>query len=345
MIDEEMTPMERVLTTLSYNEPDRVPFFLLLTTYGAKECDMPIVEYFSKPELVAKTQIRMQQKYGHDCYYPFYYASLELEAWGGDTIFYPDAAPNCGRPIVQDVEDIASLEEPDVYTSSHLQKVLKTTEMIRSHAGQEIPIIGVVMSPSSLSVMQLGLERYFDLLYEQTDILQELISINENFCVHWANAQIESGATAICYFDPISSSTMIPPQIYRETGFKTAKRCISGIKGPVATHMASGRCIPIIDEIAKTGTSVLCTSGLEDLEEVKKACNGNMSVLGNLNGIEMRNWTDQEARIQVDEAIKKAAIGGGFILSDNHGEIPHTVPSDVLMSISRYVKKLGQYPR
>ncbi|MDG6244479.1 MAG: uroporphyrinogen decarboxylase family protein [Methanolobus sp.] len=345
MNSDEMTPMERVLTSLDHEEPDRVPFFLLLTTQGAKELNIPVNDYFSKPDTVASTQIRMQQKYGHDCHYNFYYASLEIEAWGGDSIFYPDAAPNCGRPIIRNVEDIASLEAPDVYDSVHLQKVLKTTELIKAHAGQDIPVIGVVMSPSSLATMQLGMDRYFDLMYASTEILDELMSVNEEFCVQWANAQLEAGATAICYFDPVSSSTIIPPHIYRETGFKIARRCISRINGPVATHMASGRCLPIIDDIAATGTAVVCTSAIEDLAEIKAACNGKVSVLGNLNGIGMRHWTDKETEMNVKEVIQKAATGGGYILSDNHGEIPYTVPSDVLMSISRYVKKWGQYPR
>lgn len=36
--------------------------------------------------------------------------------------------------------------------------------------------------------------------------------------------------------------------------------------------------------------------------------------------------------------------GGGFILSDNHGEIPWQVPDEVLMAISEAVHKWGRYP-
>ena len=345
MSSDEMTSMDRVMTALSHEEPDRVPFFLLLTTQGSKEFNVSIEEYFSKPEMVAEAQIRMQQKYGHDCYYPFYYASLELEAWGGKSIFYTDAAPNAGKPILNDFEDISSLESPDVFESSQLQKVLKTTSLIKEHAGEDIPIIGVVISPFSLPPMQMGFDRYFDLIYEEPDKLDDLMRVNEKFCVQWANSQLEAGATAICYFDPVSSSTIIPPEIYRKTGFKVAKRTISRIKGPTATHMASGRCLPIIDDIAETGTAIICTSVLEDLAEVKGACKGKMSVLGNLDGIEMRHWSQQETEDKVRGTIQKAASGGGFILSDNHGEIPYLVPPDVVKYISESVDKWGKYSR
>lgn len=340
----EMLPMERVLTALAQKEPDRVPFFLLLTTQGAKEFNISVREYFSRPEMVARAQIRMQQRYGHDCLYPFYYASLETEAWGGESIFYDNAPPNAGRPIISGFEDICSLEAPDVFESSGLKNVLKTTELLKEHAGTDIPIIGVAISPFSLPAMQMGLEHYFDLMYEEPSLFEELMRINEEFTVQWANAQIEAGATAICYFDPISSTTMIPPEMYRKTGFRVARRTISTINGPVATHMASGRCLPIIDDIAETGTAVICTSVLEDLAEVKSACKGRMSVLGNLNGIEMRRWSAREVESNVRNAIEKAAEGGGYILSDNHGEIPSSVSQDVLMALSASVKKWGNYP-
>jgi uroporphyrinogen decarboxylase len=343
-MSDEMTSMERVLTALSFKEPDRVPLLHLLTVYGAKESHVSIKEYFSKPELVAHTQLSMQQKYGHDCLYPFYYASLELEAWGSESIFFNNAPPNSGRPIIDEFDDILSLKAPDVLESSGMGMVLETTKVLKEHAGEDIPIIGVVMSPFSLPVMQMGFSNYLDLIYGEPDIFLELMQINEKFSVEWANLQVEAGATAICYFDPVSSSTIIPPELYRKTGFKVAKKSISQIKAPVATHMASGRCLPIIDDIAETGSAVICTSVLEDLGEVKSACAGRMSVLGNLNGIEMIRWTQQDSEAKVKDAIEKAAKGGGYIMSDNHGEIPYQVPEDIIMNISNSVRKWGTYP-
>ncbi len=131
-----MTAMQRVLITLGHQEPDRVPFFLLLSMYGAKVLGMSIQDYFSKPENVVAGQLCMREKFQYDCYYTFYYASIEIEAWGGRTIFIEDSPPN---------------------------------------AGEEVPIIGVVMSPFSLPVMQMGFEKYLELIYfhrEKFDVLK-----------------------------------------------------------------------------------------------------------------------------------------------------------------------------
>jgi uroporphyrinogen decarboxylase len=69
-----------------------------------------------------------------------------------------------------------------------------------------------------------------------------------------------------------------------------------------------------------------------------------MSLLGNLNGVEMRRWTPEQAEAQVKAAIAAAGHGGGFILSDNHGEIPYQVPEDTLLAISEAVHRWGTYP-
>ena len=73
----EMTSLQRVLTTLGHQEPDRVPLFLLLTMHGARELGMSIREYFSKAEHVVAGQLKLRKKYRNDCIYSFFYAPVE----------------------------------------------------------------------------------------------------------------------------------------------------------------------------------------------------------------------------------------------------------------------------
>ena len=155
---------------------------------------------------------------------------------------------------------------------------------------------------------------------------------------------LRPGLTAICYFDPVSSTTVIPSEKYLSTGFAVAKRTIKRIRGPVATHMASGRSLPIIDDVARTGTAMIGVSAFEDLSAIKRACAGKITVFGNLNGIEMRTWTPARAEAIVKRAIADAGPGGGYILSDNHGEIPYQVPDEVLLAIADAVRTWGAYP-
>jgi len=192
--------------------------------------------------------------------------------------------------------------------------------------------------------MQMGFEKYLDLLYFHPNHFNLLMKKNERFCVKWANAQLEAGATAIGYFDPLASPNIIEPHTYLETGYKVAKRTLKSINGPTATHLASGIAFPVIDEIISTGTQVLGFSSSDDLDLIKKAAEDRICLLGNLNGLEMVNWDKEKVEKKIKEIIKKAGKGGGLIISDNHGEIPFQVPERVLLEISEAVRKYGKYP-
>lgn len=340
-----MTSMERVVTALSHKEPDRVPMFLLLTMHGAKDLGLSLKEYYSKAENVVEGQKILLNKYDNDCIFPFFYAAVETEAMGGEVIYYDDGPPNAGEPIIKRPQDIDNLEMPDFSRAPSLIKVLEATEALKEYSKNEVPLINVVVSPFSLPVMQMGFEAYLNLMIENEEYFNKLMDFNIEFCVKWANLQLKAGATAICYFDPVSSTTIITRDQFIDKGFKVAKRTIPRIKGPVATHFASGRCLPIVDLLPDTGTIGIGVSCLEDLGEVKDKVRGKLAVFGNLNTVEMVRWTKEEAESKVKEAIEKAAPGGGFILADNHGEIPYYVEEETLLSISEAVKKYGRYPQ
>jgi uroporphyrinogen decarboxylase len=339
-----MTALERVVATVGQREPDRVPFFLLLAMQGARELGMSIEEYFSRGEHVAEAQVRMQARYGQDCLYAFFYASLETRAFGGETLFSEDGPPNAGRPILQSASDIRSLRVPVIEESKVLAPVLTAISLMKAEVGGQLPIIGVVMSPFSLPVMQLGFEGYLEVINDDPALFWRLMAINEEFCTAWANAQLAAGANIICYFDPLSSPTIIPKETYLQTGYLVAKRTLPRIHGPIATHLASGRCLSILDELVESAPVALAVSALESLSTVKAACRHRTTVVGNLNGVEMCRWTADEAEHEVKRAIAAAGGGGGFILSDNHGEIPWQVPETVLMAMSDAVKRWGNYP-
>jgi uroporphyrinogen decarboxylase len=339
-----MTSLQRVLTTLGHREPDRVPLFLLLSLHGAKELKLSIRDYFAKAEHVAEGQLRLRAKYGHDCLYGFFYAPVEVEAWGGEVIYREEGPPNSGTPFINDPEQIRRLKPPDVEKTPCLAKALRAIEIMKARSGDDCPIIGVVISPFSLPVMQMGFGPYLDLMTERPKRFARLMEVNEAFCAAWANAQLAAGATAICYFDPVSSPTISPPDLYRRTGFAIAKRTLARIQGPTAIHLASGRALPILGDIAQTGTAVVGVSALEDLAQVKAACRGKLTVLGNLNGIEMRRWSAADAEAVARRAIAQAGPGGGFILADNHGEIPWQVPDETLLAIAEATRRWGVYP-
>ncbi len=339
-----MTSFERIMTTLGHKEPDRVPLILNPSMHPAQEIGVSLNMYFRSPDLVARGLLETRAKLGTDAYIAFHYTPVEYEAFGGEVIFRSDGPPNSGRPIITTGERIDNLIAPDIQESACLQMVLEMIRILKKRSPGDAPIFGIVLSPLSLPVMQMGFEDYIRLIYTDEDRFHKLITVNSQFCVAWAKAQFEAGVDGIIYYDPVSSPTIIPPELFRKTGLTIAKEVIPQIPGPVVAAYASARVIPIIDDIITLGTVGIGVGENEDLKEIKKKCAGKVTIIGNLNGIEMRHWTREQAFSIVRKVIADAAPGGGFILSDNHGEIPLQVPYEVLFAIRDAVKTYGTYP-
>ena len=192
--------------------------------------------------------------------------------------------------------------------------------------------------------MQLSFDHYLEVLCERPELYARLMRMNEEFCVAWANAQLAAGASAIGYADPVSSPSISARELFLRTGYPVAQRTIARIRGPVAMHFASGRSLAVVDDVVRLGAVGISASALEDLPAVKAACRGRLTVLGNLNAIVMRRWDDAQAEAAVKAALAQAGPGGGFILTDNHGEIPWQVPESVLDAVSAAAREWGRYP-
>lgn len=339
-----MTSTERVLTTLAGGPTDRVPLFLPLTMHGAWEVGLPLDEYFTSAAAVAEGQLRLRAKYPDDIVYPFFYGALELEAFGGEVQFYPDGPPNAVGPLLASPAGITDLQAPRVADSPPLTRVLDTLTILRDRLAGEALIVGVVMSPYSMPVMQLGFAEYLQLLYEQPDLAAQLHAVNEAFAVEWANAQLAAGANAIGYFDPLASPTVLPTAMFTATGLPMMTRSMAAINGPCAALLASGITTPVIDDLIASSAVILGASSDEDLGAVKRLAAGRATVMGNLNGIAMRRWSPQEAAAAVNAALAAGAPGGRFIVSDTHGEIPMQVPADVLHAIVQTVADYRPQP-
>jgi len=338
-----VTSLDRVLTTLRHEEPDRVPLFLLLTMHGARELGMGLVEFLHDPASIVEGQLRLREKFGHDCLVGAPSAAADVEAWGGEVAYRDDGPPNAGEPMLADEEAIRTLEPPRVRGNPVVERTLQVIWELASRA-HDVPIIGGVVSPFSLPIMQLGFERYLVLMKERPELFERLIAVNEEYCVAVANAQIDAGATAIGYADPMSSTTCVPPETYRAVGSVIAKRTFARIRGGMAVNFASGRCAAILDAVARTGAVAVQVGPEDDLAALKRTAAAHIALLGNLNGVQMRRWTPGEAEAAVKRALAAAAPGGGFVLSDGHGEIPFQVPDDVLFAIAEAARRWGRYP-
>ena len=339
-----LTAAARLGAALQHREADRVPFFLPVTMHGARLLGVPLPTYLGSAELAARGQLRLLELLGHDAVTCFLCAAGEVEPFGGEVILYDDGPPNAGEPPLRSAASIERLEPPRPQDSPALRRSLEVARMLRQQLGPDVPILGGAVAPFSLPAMQLGLGRWFDLLQDAPALVDHLLRVNEAFCAAWANALLEAGASAVAMAEPLASPLMVPRASYLERGLPALRRTIAAIRGPVAVSTASAPCAPVALDLAGAGAVGVGISAEDDLAEVKRRLRGRAAVLGNLSGLGMRSWSAADAEREVRAALAAGGPGGGFVLSEHHGEIPLQVPLEVLQAVAEAVRRWGRYP-
>ncbi len=338
-----MNPLERFQKAATFQEPDKVPLFLLLTMQGAKELNMSAVEYFSKGENVAKGQMILQEKYKNDVLYPFFYAAKEYEAFGGESMPKMYGPPESGRPIFQSAEDLLTAELPD---SNHpvFSELYKAHKILVEEKGDQIPILNDVIAPLSLPVMLLGFETWIETMVDKPEIATDVVNFLVDFTIDLSNRYLEEGASAIAFFNPVSSKNILKPEEYRKFSLEADKKFYKFVKGAAVFALAGGEITSLLPTFTKEiGIHGAVISSKDDLAAIKKQYGRNLILVGNLDNIAMTHWDIDTAEREVKRCIEAAAEGGGYILCDHHGDIPSSVPEEVIHAISTARDKWGVY--
>ncbi|MBI5068065.1 MAG: uroporphyrinogen decarboxylase family protein [Deltaproteobacteria bacterium] len=339
-----LTPAARVAAALGHREGDRVPFFLPANMHGARLLGVPLTAYLGSAELVVQGQLRLRELLGHDAVSGFLCAAAEAEPFGGEVVVHEDGPPNTGEPPLRSAADIERLRPPDPTTSPTLRRSLEATAALRAAVGAEVPVLAGGIGPFSLPAIQVGLDRWFELLHQHRPLAERLLRVNEAFCASWANALLAAGASAVALAEPLASPLLVPADRYRELGLPALRRTVAAVRGPVAVSTASAPCLPIAADLAGAGVACVGVSAADDLSQSKRILRGRAAVMGNLNGLEMRHWTPDDAEQAVRAALAAGGPGGGFVLSEHHGEVPFQVPLEVLQAVAEAVRRWGTYP-
>lgn len=336
-----VTSAWRVAEALALRTPDRPPFFLGVTLHPAHALGLSPREYFARPDRIVEGQLWARRLLGHDAVTAFSGASVEVEAFGGETIWFDDGPPNAGAPPLRADDRLGALVPPAPADVPALRRVLEATERLASAVRGECPVLGAAVAPFSLPAMQLGLARWFELLHLRPELAARLLAVNEAFIVAWANAQLAAGAAAVLLFDPVASPSMVTPALFRELAGPSLRRLVAAVRGPVLLSHASAPCLANVEAGAAAGAAGFVASATEPLAAFKSACRGRVALLGGLDGLRLCAAGRAGAAEMTRRALAAGGPGGGFLLADQHGELPLQVPLDVLREVAEVARGGG----
>lgn len=332
----EMSSLERVLATMTHKQPDRVPVFPILLLQGAAELGMGLADYFSKGANWAQGQLKLRQKFGHDCVVGIPHVVQDITAFGSKVMYWEKGPPSPGGMAIHNWQDVDRLTVPDPKSVPELVETLKALEILAKEVKGDVPIIGAVIAPFSLPSMLMGTEKWMDLLlFEEPSVREQvmgrMLEISTEFSAAWANAQLEAGADVIVLADGMASAAVLTRQQFINFALPTLKAVIPQINGFVV-HEGVGHLHPMLDLLVDLGLLGVILSHLDDLAKCRAIVGDKLALIGNLNNIEMTRWSPEEMTRRCEAALD-AIPCPGYVLSAQGPEIPLGVSDEAIRAM------------
>jgi MtaA/CmuA family methyltransferase len=330
----EITSVERVLTTLRHEQPDRVPVSLPNFMVTARMvAPRSFAEFFHAGEAMAQGQIQAWRRFGHDVLILENGTAALAEACGVRVIYQSDTAPVAKEPAIRSLDEVDRLEVPDPETNPILMELLKATRITARETKGRAFIMGRAdQGPFSLASEIRGMEAFMlDLASgEEPDKVARLLDYCRRVVTRFALAQIDAGAHCTSIGDSPSGPDVLSPRFYRKYAWPYVKQMADELKacGALLSYHICGNATPIISDMVASGAPMIEIDQKADAGKCKAAAAGKATLIGPVDpNTVMALGTPAEVDAACRLAIETLGKGGGFFLGPGCA-LPGTTPDE-----------------
>lgn len=339
------TSYERYVAVCELREPDRAPVSPLIMTFAARLAGIPYSDYCRHGDLMAQAQLECIRCFGYDSVNVTSDAVRESEAVGVPVFWQEDEVPGAGQePFIKDRDDLNRLSLPDPLGDNRMHEQIKALKILREELGDDEVVYAWVEAPFQESAMLRNINYFMTDIYENPDLVQELMKFSLEMELEYGLAQIEAGARFIGVGDAIAS--LISPRHYREINYPYVAELIAGLKkaGARVKYHACGDTTALLPLFTELDADIINLDSLIDLAEAKRVLGDKACVKGNVDpaGV-MLQGTPETVKEAARRCIREAGANGGFILSPGC-EVPRDTPPENLEALVEAAKTYGCYP-
>jgi len=246
--------------------------------------------------------------------------------------------------------------EPDEKFLELVRNMKVTDEDVRQvkeaveEANGEIAVFGGLRGTFGFLFIAIGLENLSILMYDDPDLLQEIIEACDDYWTRLGLKLIETGCTALYIANDMgmNGSTLISPNQLREFFFPSLKKQIQTWKnagGKVLFH-SCGNIDAVIDEIADMGIDAINNlqehAGM-DIAAIKKRLGSKIAIVGNVDATGVMCQSDKKV---IDNAIRKvvdvAGQDGALVIATDHS-FHEGIPTENVTYFIDKAKELGKF--
>jgi len=331
--------LDRLLAALQDQPSDRPALFLNASLYGARLTGATLEEHYTRPEVYAEGQMAVRERFAPDLLISPFFVSAMGEAFGSSWRVRPRQAPNLSAFAARGAEEMLRLPLPDVHGHPRLRYLRETIRILARRYAGEVPVIGVLVAPTDIPPLVIGLEAWLDALLFQPDLARALLDRLTPFFLELGRAMLADGATGLALTGNLANRFIVTDAVAENLTLPALRAAMAELKAPLIFH--HGGC-PLVEQLARfkdlpNVVAHFIDAG-EDPGAARRALGPGSVVMGNLDGPGLLHLEPAEVR---ERCLRTLAQRGGdrqFILSTCGADIQLDTPPDRIAAVSDAVR-------
>ena len=342
--------INRLLTALNHQEPDRLPHIELWVT------SQDVYEYILERELdytigdaaeggqsiTPQDDVEFARRLGQD-------AVLCNFNWRPNNVFQlaEDGTRHYVDGTIKSLADLDNLDPPPSLDDQlrHLESYLTAAQ------GTGVGIIANLTSFFDSAMLAIGMTDSLYMFYDNRPLLDTLMDILVDHQEKVMRAVCDQFGDEIAFVminDDIghNSGLMVNPRMFMQMFPARMKRLIAPAKdtGKLVLMHTDGKLDNILPILHEVGIDINHPIEPEsnDIVEVKRQWQGRMALIGNVHTPLLAYGTIEEIESQVQEYCVKLAPGGGYVLGSSTS-IMDGIPPQNFAAMVEAVHKYGRY--
>ncbi len=343
---DELSALERDQLYGKGEPVDRIPCVLDTGETMAPMIGLSIAEYYHSSEKMLELELYLHDNFHSDG------AGLSTtlrgmaEAMGTEIAYSDSNIAQVKRNAIESLNDVDKLRLVDVDKDGRLPIILKGLEMVKAALGETVPIGGTVTGPFTIAAMLVGTSKLLKGTVKQPEKvhqLMDLVTENNNRYI----ARLIDMGVGIGFADPVSSSSILHEEQYREFSLPYFKRNVDFIKSKGAgcgLHIC-GKSRILWEDLNTTGIGTFGLDNVEDLEEAKEVLGPHMCIQGNVPPVDvMRLGTPQDVLRSARECIRKAYDSPNRFVLTSGCQMPVGTPPENMTALMDAARIFGRWP-
>ena len=349
---EKMTPSDRMMLAMGLEEADRVPVGFLPLTIGARLAGVTIDKFSQDPKLMAKGQEVLYEKFAPDFVLPFPDISSIAEGWETKTKFVEESTPYTVEFSVNKAED---WEEVDVISPNEwwsergrIPIVLQAQDILIDKYESELPVLGLMASPVTLASWIGGLSLVSKDMIKNPELLNIGLERLTQSMINLVKAYYDNGITVTYMACTRATKDIYGITQYVDFGVTYDLKVLNACKDYMTFmgHVCGRE--PYLELLTPlypfVGVNFWDRGAVYDLAFAKKKYGDRIPLIGGADQTRTLLYgTPEQVEAECIDAIRQAAVGGGFVLAPGC-ELSHDTPDANIAAMTKTAREDGTYP-